>query len=353
MRKSHNRIPIQLQNQVDTEIEKLITERRIEKVNKIQDDVFIQPTVLTVKKDKSVEIALDARALNQSFAKYKDQMPNLDNSIDMIAEKLDKKEGEVWYSSVEMTYAYGQIPLDEFTKKHCNFQIVEGKSTGTYRFTTGYYGLTEFQKLMDLTLANINSVFVYIDDILIVTKGTKHEHLEKAREVMKIFNEANIQLKAEKCVIAPECIEWLGYKLTRTCISPVNAKSQGISERLRPTNLKQLRSFLGAVNQFNKIIPKLATIRHPFRTILKKDAECIWDQGDEKAFVQFINESKKTVELSHFKRNQEIKIICDASKCGLGAVLQQSQSCKPVNGSQFVLRQGFKQILKRSNLSTN
>ena len=32
------------------------------------------------------------------------------------------------------------------------------------------------------------------------------------------------------------------------------------------------------------------------------------------------------MELSHFKRNQEIRIICDASKQGLGAVLQQSQS---------------------------
>ena len=30
--------------------------------------------------------------------------------------------------------------------------------------------------------------------------------------------------------------------------------------------------------------------------------------------------------LSHFKRNQEIRFICDASKQGLGAVLQQNQS---------------------------
>ena len=126
---------------------------------------------------------------------------------------------------------------------------------------------------MDLTLANINSVFVYIDDILIVTKGTKQEHVNKVREIMKVLDDANLQLKAGKCIIAQESIEWLGYKLTRTGISPVNTKSQGISERLRPTNLKQLRSFLGAVNQFNKFIPNLALISNPFRSILKKDAE--------------------------------------------------------------------------------
>ena len=133
--KKGRRIPLQLQNQVDNEIEKLLKEGNIEKVDKIQDDVFIQPTVKTLKKEKSVKIALDARALNSSIAKDENQMPNLDNLIDMIAEKLDEKEGEAWYSSVDMTYAYGQIPLHELNKKHCNFQIVWGKSTGTYRFT--------------------------------------------------------------------------------------------------------------------------------------------------------------------------------------------------------------------------
>ena len=133
------RILIQIHEQVDKEIEKLLKDDHIERVEKIQDDVFIQPTVITVKKDKLVKIALDARALNQSIAKDKYRMPNLDNLIDLIAEELEKNEGEAWYSSVDMTYAYGQVPLHELTKKHCNFQIVGRKSTGTYRFTTGYY----------------------------------------------------------------------------------------------------------------------------------------------------------------------------------------------------------------------
>ena len=137
-----HRIPLQLQNQVDNKIGKLLKREQIEKDDKIQDNVFIQPTVIPVKKDKSAKTALDARALNGSIAKNKYQMPKLDNLTDMIAEKLDKKEGEPWYSSVDMTYAYGQVPLHELTKKHCNFQLVGVKSTGTYRFTTGYYGLT-------------------------------------------------------------------------------------------------------------------------------------------------------------------------------------------------------------------
>ena len=76
-------------------------------------------------------------------------MPNLENLLDMVAEKLDSSNGEAWYSTLDMTYAHGQVPLHLLTAKLCNFQIIGGESTWTYRFVTGFYGLTvmptEFQ----------------------------------------------------------------------------------------------------------------------------------------------------------------------------------------------------------------
>ena len=253
-------------------------EGHIEKINEIKD-VFIQPTVITVKKDRSVKIALDARAFNQAIEKDKYQMPNLEDLLDMVAEKLVIEKRKAWFSSVDMTYAYGQVPLHLLTAKHCNFQIIGGESTGTYRFVTGFYGLsvmpTEFQKVMDILLAKFREVFVFIDDIFIVTKGTKDEHIDKLREILKSLDQAEVQLKAGKCTIEKNEIEWLGFKLTETGIWPINTKVQGITEKLRPTNLKELRSFLGAVNQFNKFIPDLAVICSPFCSILKKDATWI------------------------------------------------------------------------------
>ena len=155
-------------------------------------------------------------------------MPNLENLLDMVAEKLDSENGEAWFSSVDMTYAYGQIPLHLQTAKHCNFQIIGGESTGTYRFVTGFYGLsvmpTEFQKVMDMLLAKFREVFVFIDDILIVTKGTKSEHLDKVREILKTLDDAELKLKAGKCIRAENEIEWLGFKLTNQGILPVNSK---------------------------------------------------------------------------------------------------------------------------------
>ena len=160
------------------------------------------------------------RSFLGAVSQFNKFIPNL-AAISFPFRSILKRDAEwTWISDHEtvfkrinedMTYAYGQIPLHELTKKHCNFQIVGGKSTGTYRFITGYYGLTvmptDFQKVMDITLANINSVFVYTDDILIVTKGSKQQHMNKVREVLKILDNANLQLKAAKCVVAQECIE--------------------------------------------------------------------------------------------------------------------------------------------------
>ena len=168
-------------------------------------------------------------------------------------------------------------------------------------------------------------MFVYISDILIVTEVTKQNHLDKVQEFLRTLDEAKLKLKAANCKIANQEIEWLGFQMTSQGISPVNSKVQGITEKLRPTNLKELRSFLGAVNQFKKIIPDLASICFPFRSILKKDVIWNWSEEHEKAFKRVNEEVRKVLELTHFKRNKPLRIICDASKQGLGAVLQQCE----------------------------
>ena len=92
---------------------------------------------------------------------------------------------------------------------------------------------------MDNLLAKFREVFVFID-ILIVNKGTKQDHIEKVREILKTLDAAKLLLKEGKCNFAKHEIEWLGFKLTSHGISPVNSKVQGITEKLRPTNLKEL-----------------------------------------------------------------------------------------------------------------
>ena len=71
-------IPIHLQQSVGKEISKLIRQGHIEKANNIDEICFVSPAVITVKKDKSVKIALDSRKLNEITIKRKAQMPNME-----------------------------------------------------------------------------------------------------------------------------------------------------------------------------------------------------------------------------------------------------------------------------------
>ena len=103
-------------------------------------------TVITFKRHRSVRIALDARYFNQAIDKDEYQMPNLEDLMDMVAEKLDNEEGEAWYSSFDSTNEYGQVLLDALTDRHCSFQIKEGELTDTYRFNNGFFGRRLFRQ---------------------------------------------------------------------------------------------------------------------------------------------------------------------------------------------------------------
>ena len=125
---------------------------------------------------------------------------NLENVMDKIAEIVDQKEGDTWLSTLDLKYEYGQVELNPQTARHCNFQIVGGGATGIYRYKTAFYGLTimptEFQRIMDMILQKIRNVFAFIDDIMLVTKGSKEEHMEKLTKtkVLAVLDSANVRI---------------------------------------------------------------------------------------------------------------------------------------------------------------
>ena len=56
--------------------------------------------------------------------------------MDLVDEKLDEYKGEAGYTTVDLTYAYGQVPLHSQTARHSIVQSVTGESTGTYSLVT-------------------------------------------------------------------------------------------------------------------------------------------------------------------------------------------------------------------------
>ena len=163
------KIPINLQERVNSEAKKLLEGGHIEKLNNCSDQYFISPIVITVKRDQTIKLALDSKVLNKSIHKNKYQMPNIDTLMDSISQIIThyktEKADKIYFSTIDLKYAYRQLNLQPENAKHCNFKIVSGDMTLMYRFKTGFYGrLTEmpaeFQKAMDYTLIGHKKHFV-------------------------------------------------------------------------------------------------------------------------------------------------------------------------------------------------
>ena len=56
----------------------------------------------------------------------------------------------------------------------------------------------EIQKAMDRTLNHSKNTFCFLDDILIVSKGEKHEHEKLVIDVLKKLDNENLALKLAK-----------------------------------------------------------------------------------------------------------------------------------------------------------
>ena len=323
------RVPINLLDKVSNELKKLFQQGHIEKLQECSDKNFISPIVITVKKDKSVKLALDSKILHKSIHKNKYQMPNIDSLIDSISQHINNSNQveNVYFSTIDLKYAYSQLNLHPDTARHCNFNIICGDATGTYRFKTGFYGLTdmpaEFQTAMDYTLVGLSNTYCFLDDIIVVSKGIKESHLKYVYDCLRKLEADNLRINLSKCHFAKHQINWLDFTFSQSGVKPIESKTAAIAEIKAPKTLKQLRSFLGSVHHLSKFIPNLAKICHPLRPLLKKNEKFNWNENRQTHFEHIKTVIANATENTHFNPTPETRIKCDASRQGLGAALEQ------------------------------
>ena len=125
-----------------------------------------------MKKDKSKNLALGSRKKNKETFKRKAQKSNMEELISKISRKTSEGEhGDILGTKLDFDYAYGQIKLDEKTKKFYMLTISGGEFTGYYRFSKGVYGLADlptiFQEQIDKILEHKQPA--WLGDIIGIT----------------------------------------------------------------------------------------------------------------------------------------------------------------------------------------
>ena len=106
---------------------------------------------------------------------------------------------------------------------------------------------------MDILLARFREVFVFIYDILIVTKGTKQEHLDEVREILRVIDDAKTLLRAihfghaDRDAMLRDAADVWWPRIHREIVE----KAQKCTECLKAgTNLRCIKS----QNEFGKLL---------------------------------------------------------------------------------------------------
>ena len=124
---------------------------------------------------------------------------------------LDSKK----LNEITVDYAYGQLILSREARNLCIFAVTGGNFTGNYRFLKGFYGLADiptiFQERIDQTLENKNPA--WLDNIIVVTKGSKEEHMKELIDVLTKLENAGYRLSESKSECFKTEIEWIGHRI--------------------------------------------------------------------------------------------------------------------------------------------
>ena len=124
-----------------------------------------------------------------------------------------------------------------------------------------------------------------------------------------------------KMLFLRSSIEYLGHVVDAEGIHPTEEKVKAIKEAPAPTNVTQLRSFLGLVNYYNKFLPNLAANLTPLYSLLSKHQQWAWNDEQQVAFQRAKDALQSDALLTHYDPAKPLVLACDASDYGVGAVL--------------------------------
>nr|GEU44744.1 retrovirus-related Pol polyprotein from transposon 17.6 [Tanacetum cinerariifolium] len=256
---------------------------------------FSSPIVMVKKKDNSWKVCVDYRQLNKQTIKYKFPIP-------IIEELIDKLHGSKLFTKLDLRSGYHQIRMNDVDIAKTAFRT----HRGYYEFLVMPFGLTNapstFQSLMNKVFRQYlrKFVLVFFNDILIYSQIVE-DHVLHLKAVLEIMRHHKLFAKKSKCVFGTENVEYLGYVISAKGVATDPSKVEVMSQWPVPTNLKQLRGFLGL------------TGKNSF----------LWYDDSQRAFEQLKQAMVKAPVLKLPDFSKEFTLETDASGVGLGVVLLQ------------------------------
>jgi hypothetical protein len=228
-----------------------------------------------------------------------------------------------FFTSFDAANGYYQIPFHPSSQHLTTFMTPWGR----YKFLRASMGLCcsedEYNRRADVAFAALSNTVRVVDDLLRFDRNFP-AHVTGVCAVLQAARSAGITFSFEKFQFAQSRISWVGYDIQYGGITIEEEKLKALSHFPKPTNVSELRSFMGLVEQLAGFSTEVAAAKSPLRPLLSTRNPFIWTEDHDQAFVAVKLALISPPVLVHFDPMQETVIQVDASrKHGMGYALLQ------------------------------
>lgn len=301
-------------------VRKIIGELLDNNVIRDSHSAYASPIVLVRKKNNDYRLCVDYRALNKKTIKDSYPMTVIDDQLDRLS---DKK----LFTNLDLASGYYQIPVAEASQHVTAFVTPDGH----YEYTRMPFGLVNapavFQNMINKALGNrrFDLAIPYLDDLLSASCDFD-DGFKKLEEILQLLSTAGLTLNLKKCFFFQSEIDYLGYEISESGLRPGAKKIQAVAEFPRPTNVHQIRQFIGLASFFRRFVYNFAALARPLTKLTKADVQWLWGPDQETAFQCIKDKLVTRPILALYDPNFETEVHCDASKVGIGGVLFQREN---------------------------
>ena len=320
----------QLQREeIETQISNMLSQNVIQP----SSSPWSSPVVLVKKKDGTTRFCVDYRKLNAVTRKDSYPLPRIDDALDALS-------GSQFFTTLDLQSGYHQVAMHPSSREKTAFV----SHAGLFEYNVMSFGLTNapptFQRLMSRVLAGLEwkVCLIYIDDI-IVFSSTFEEHLQRLSLVFDRIRQANLKLKPSKCHFARHSVKFLGFIVSANGISADPDKLEVVNSFPVPSNVKDVRSFLGLCNYYRRFVHDFARIASPINQLTRKDVKFVWSAECQHAFNLLKQSLCSNPVLAYPVFSEPFHLYTDASNSALGYIIGQR-----VEGVEYVVAYGGREL---------
>lgn len=276
------------------------------------------PVFFVKKKEGTLRLVQDYRALNAVTKKNKFPLPRIPDLIDRLSKSSV-------FTLLDLRWGFNNIRLREGDEEKAAFITSRGLFEPTV-MTFGFCNApSTFQSMMNEVLKEeiaTGHVVVYVDDILIFTDDMTL-HRQMVKRVLAKLRDNDLFAKPEKCHFEQSSIAFLGLIISKNSILMDKAKVDGVTSWPTPTKVKHVQAFLGLANFYRRFIKDFAKVSRPLTLLTCKDVPWQWQPEQEKAF-QTLKDLFTSAPILQIPNDvAPYRLEADSSDYATGAVLEQ------------------------------